>query len=100
MRKVQTLLPGEKTGDKPAPGSYTLQVGAFKTVAEASERVAALRRKGVSDAHYFAAQVQDKGTWYRVGIGSYASKQQAEAAGKSLRASSTNTGPFIVQRIE
>jgi cell division protein FtsN len=102
VRKVLTALPQDKVGDAPVPGSYTLQVGAFKSVAEATERVAVLRRKGVKDAHYFAAQVPDKGTWYRVGIGSYSGKQQAEAAGKSLRASPTaaEVGPFIVQRIE
>ena len=79
VRKVQTLLPGEKTGDKPRRVLYAAS-GALKP-SPRLQACGALRRKGVSDAHYFAAQVQDKGTWYRVGIGSYASKHQAEAAG-------------------
>lgn len=99
-RPVITSLPGEKKSvAKPSSAYFTLQIGAYKTLAEATEQVAILKRKGLEEAFYFDAQIPGKGTWYRVGIGTYGSKKLAEDAGKELKSKGQGIPDFIVQRI-
>ncbi len=101
VRPIETTLPKDKKAElKPASSYFTLQVGAYKTVAEASERVAQLKRDDLANAFYFEAEVPGKGTWYRVGLGTYATKNEAENAGKELKVNKASQAPaFIVQRI-
>ena len=96
-RAITTELPQQPKKASEGVG-YTLQVGAYKTVAEATEEVAVLKRKGIEKAFYFEAEVPGKGTWYRVGIGVYKSKNDAERSGQKLKAQG-DFPQFIVQRI-
>lgn len=100
-KPVPMTLPKEKKSVlRPAEGSagFTLQVGSHRTVAEAAEQVSALKHSGY-EAFYVEAKVPGKGTWYRVGIGFYPTKDQAERAGEKLRASKRSVPSFIVQKI-
>ena len=101
QRPIANVLPGEKRTAAPVQG-FTLQVGSYKSVTEAAERVAVLKRGGFQDAFYFEAVVPEKGTWYRVGLGRYETKSAAEQAGKALRAGAHGaTAPsFIVQKLD
>lgn len=76
---------------------FTLQVGAFKTETEANERVTVLKEAGL-DAFYYGAKVPGKGTWYRVGIGKFETKETAEDMASKWRAEKT-VPPYIVQRM-
>lgn len=76
-KTVPMAFPKDKKGETIKNVRYTLQVGSHRTVAEATEQVSGLKRKGL-DAFYIEATVPGKGTWYRVGIGVFNSKEEAE----------------------
>jgi DedD protein len=61
-------------------GAFTLQLSAFQSRPEADRFAARLRDKGYAP-YILAAEVPGKGTWYRVRMGSFASR---EAAGRYL----------------
>lgn len=96
-KAVPMALPKEKKTEASQGGRFTLQVGSHRTVAEAAEQVTALKRLDL-EAFYIEAKVRGKGTWYRVGVGTYVSKEAAEAAGAKLKATKSLPS-FIVQRI-
>lgn len=96
-RSITTSLPAKKKNASETVG-YTLQVGAYKTVNEATEQVSILKRRNMDKAFYFEAEIPGKGTWFRVGIGVYKTKSEAEHAGQRLRAQG-EVPSFIVQRI-
>jgi cell division septation protein DedD len=57
-------------------GGYQLQTSSFRTDSEAASFVLALRQRG-HHAYSEAAQVQGRGTWYRVRIGPFGTKRDA-----------------------
>ncbi|RKG92298.1 SPOR domain-containing protein [Corallococcus terminator] len=61
-------------------GAFTLQLSAFQSRPDADRFAARLRDRGYAP-YILAAEVPGKGTWYRVRMGSFASK---EAAGRYL----------------
>ncbi|NNC16159.1 SPOR domain-containing protein [Corallococcus exiguus] len=61
-------------------GAFTLQLSAFQSRQDADRFAARLRDKGYAP-YILTAEVSGKGTWYRVRMGSFASK---EAAGRYL----------------
>lgn len=65
-------------------GNYTLQVGSFNDLAEASERVARLGLLGIK-AYVARVEIPRRGTWYRVQTGSFASREEAARYGTQLR---------------
>jgi cell division protein FtsN len=78
---------------KPAPvtttaaatgGAYVLQIGSYKSQAEATSAFDTLKRKNGALMSGFSANVKevdlgDKGTWYRLRVGSFADKDAAAA---------------------
>jgi DedD protein len=74
-RAERAPAPQEETA--PKGGSYTLQLAASPTRAEADRHVAKLRGKGYAP-YVVAAELPGKGTWYRVRMGSFTSKEAAE----------------------
>ncbi len=87
----------EKSPSKVASGKYTLQVGSHRTIEEANSQVKELRGKGF-DAFYLGVEIPGKGTWYRVGIGMYPSKEMADTSANNLK--KTKEMPaFIVQKL-
>ncbi|MBI3544159.1 MAG: SPOR domain-containing protein [Deltaproteobacteria bacterium] len=97
-KTIPMSLPAEKKGEVGDKARYTLQVGSHRTVAEAAEQVAVLKRSKL-DAFYLEAKVPGKGTWYRVGVGLYPSKDAAEAGGGKLKALNRGMPSFLVQKI-
>jgi type IV secretory pathway VirB10-like protein len=94
----EQLHKDKKTKAQPgAGGKYTLQVGSYRTVSEAAERVADLKHSGL-DAFYLAAEVPGKGTWYRVGIGVFRTKSEAERTAAEWK-KTRQVPPFIVQKV-
>jgi cell division septation protein DedD len=60
-----------------AAAKYTLQVSAYSSMDRARARIGKLADKGL-DAHVVSAEVPDKGTYYRVRIGKFATMEKAE----------------------
>lgn len=71
----------------PAPrgGGLTIQVASFNDQAQAADRASKLKSLGV-DARVVKADIPGKGTWYRVQIGGFASREEASGYGNQLRA--------------
>lgn len=87
---------GTKTG-KAAAGKYTLQVGSHRTQAEAVGQVKELKAEGF-DAFYVEVQIPNKGTWYRVGMGVFATKEMAEKTAATWK-KTKKLPSFIVQKV-
>lgn len=65
-------LPAEAVAD----GSWTLQLSAYQDRAEADRFAAGLRDKGYAP-YIVEAQIPNKGTWYRVRMGRFGSREAA-----------------------
>ena len=71
----------EASGEK----YYTLQVISSRDEKKAREYAQKLEQKGLPSTRVLSAEVQGKGTWYRVRIGKFGSKAQAEAFEKEVK---------------
>ena len=63
---------------------YTIQVGAYPEKAMAEEETKNMKRRGYA-AFLVATDIPEKGTWYRVRVGSFANKQSAERLARELK---------------
>ncbi len=75
-------------------GGYQLQVSSFRTQAEANQFADQLRARS-HKAYVVEAHVAGRGTWYRVRVGPFTSKQAA-AAYRSSFETREHVVPFIV----
>jgi DedD protein len=78
----------EETSTRPASQGpkgrgFTIQLAAYPSSKEADELVASLRAAGFKDAFYQVAKVNGR-TWYRVRVGVYRSRPEAESAAGRL----------------
>ena len=64
---------------------YTIQVGSYPERALADEDMKNMKRRGYA-AFVVATAIPDKGTWYRVRVGSFGNRQSAEKLAKELKA--------------
>lgn len=76
---------------------YTIQTGAFRTAKNAGRLVAALREKGF-DAFMSSNDPGKKGQWYRVLVGRYENKRDADTTVSELRAMSFTPAFVTVQK--
>jgi cell division septation protein DedD/ribosomal protein S27E len=70
---------------KPSEGSFTLQVASFSEASQAQARVALLKSAGV-EARMVRAEIPQRGTWYRVHVGRFTSREEANRYGSQLKA--------------
>lgn len=68
-----------------AKDSYTIQISSFQDEAQANQLKSELKRKGYDDAYVQKASVQGKGTWYRVRVGHFKTKDSANILAERLR---------------
>jgi cell division septation protein DedD len=76
---------------------YTLQFGAYRTMGEAAEQVTALKHKDL-DAQYLEADVKGKGKYFRVIVGTFSNKDDAERAGAKWK-SEKGLPDYIVRAV-
>ncbi len=69
----------------PNRGNITIQVGSYPDKGEADSRVDRLKAGGV-DARVVRADIPGKGTYYRVQVGGFPSREQAQQFGNQMRA--------------
>lgn len=69
----------EATRAPATKGRFTIQVGSFKEAVSANALVSQLRSKGLS-AYQLRTEVPGKGTWYRVRVGAFDSRSDAESS--------------------
>ncbi|MDX9723937.1 MAG: SPOR domain-containing protein [Myxococcota bacterium] len=73
----------KKQPAKSEGSSFAVQVSAFQEQAVADGLARSLKRKGYQ-AQVSADEVPGKGVWYRVRVGTYSSREEAEKAKKNL----------------
>lgn len=78
--------PAVKTAKVNVDTPHVLQISSFRSPDEAGILVRRLEKKGY-DPYIRQADLGSKGVWYRVFLGPYASKDKAQAASISLKAS-------------
>lgn len=69
------------------PGSklrYTLQIASYQDKQMAEEEVRKIKQQGYA-AFIATSEIEGKGTWYRVRLGSFSARQAAEKLQKELR---------------
>lgn len=78
-------------------GKYTLQVISYQTQAEADAFAKSLRERG-HKAFVMSAEVADRGVFYRVRIGPFESKREAESYRRSFETEERMNTIVILQR--
>jgi cell division septation protein DedD len=80
----------------PNSGNFTIQVGSYKDQGEANDQVNRLKSNGI-EARVVRAEIPGRGTWNRVQIGRFPSREEGESFGDQLRAKGIQS--FIVTSI-
>jgi len=82
---------------KPAAAlqEWTLQVSSHRGQEEAERVVARLNEKGYM-AHVVSAELGERGTWHRVRVGQFASKQEAEMLAEKLVDDMRMAAPLVI----
>ncbi|HEX5036839.1 MAG TPA: SPOR domain-containing protein [bacterium] len=77
-QEVPVEAPVEAPVETPKPkGKFTIQVGSYQSSNEASAALRGWKKKGYS-AYTAVGTIPDKGTWYRVRIGGFPSREEAQ----------------------
>ena len=89
--QVAVAAPAKPAAPAAASGSYMLQIGAFKSQAEAAAAWKTYQAKHAALLSGYSDNVQqadlgERGTWYRLRIGSFADKEVATALCDRLKA--------------
>jgi len=86
IQRAPAVAPKDPAPSKQAPSKvrYTIQVGAYPDKSMAEEETKNMKKRGYA-AFLVATDIPDKGKWYRVRIGSFASKPSAEKLAKELK---------------
>lgn len=80
--KQSTKLPDEvKSLKVPRSGSFTVQVGSYPTRGDAEQQLKRLKENRL-DAMMLAPVSERDGNWFRVTVGSFSTKAEAERSGK------------------
>jgi cell division protein FtsN len=85
-KKEHALAPAAKT-------RYSLQIASYSEKEMADEEVKRMKKRGYA-AFVVASEVPDKGTWYRVRLGSFSNKAAADKLMNELHAKE-GLSPFI-----
>lgn len=77
-------------------GKYTLQVGAFATLAETRDRIDALEALGLKP-YMRSVDLKKKGKWFRVYLGGFGTKEEGDEAGSRYQAKHVIDSFLVVQ---
>lgn len=88
----RSIKPETRPASASAQLSYTVQAGSFKTMNEASNFKSKLDKKGYHT--YITTYDTPDGKWFRVRIGQFKTKDEADSLTKKLK-SEENLSPFI-----
>ncbi|MFO7965769.1 MAG: SPOR domain-containing protein [Desulfobacterales bacterium] len=98
-KKAAAAAPPENTAINPetplkeSEYGWTIQVSSLKDRAAAEKMVAKLRHQGY-DAYQMASTISGKGIWYRVRVGPFREKKDAESAISRLKSQKYN--PLLI----
>jgi cell division protein FtsN len=99
-REPRLTKQGMSAALRPAPaGRYTLQVGSHQTLEEARDQVDALDALGLKP-YLREVNLKKKGTWFRVFLGGYPSKEEASEAGNRYKENHMIDSFIVANRVE
>jgi cell division protein FtsN len=81
-------------GSNQSDGKFTIQIGSYPNVEAANSKVAQLQSGGVP-ARVVVANIPRKGTWYRIHVGRFANREQAERYARELKSKGVAKELFI-----
>ncbi len=79
------LPPPAVNGTRPGTARYSLQIVSVQTREKAEAIVKDMNGKGYPVVRIVPAEVPGRGTWYRIRVGSFDKKEDAEALARQLR---------------
>ncbi|MFV1951594.1 MAG: SPOR domain-containing protein [Nitrospinota bacterium] len=83
-KKLSNRIEDVAANKKDIPGhGYTIQVSSFRDESQALDLKTTLKKKGY-DVHIKSVEIPERGVWYRVFVGVYNSKKDAEKAAKKI----------------
>lgn len=68
----------------PPEGRFTLQIGSYPSIREAKDQVDSMEALGLQPV-LRVAEIKGKGKWFRVYLGGFSSRDDAEKAGEGYR---------------
>ena len=80
-------------------GKYTLQIASFPNMEEAKEHIDSLEKLGVKPFARFV-ELGQKGKWYRVYLGGFETKEEADAAGARYKEKNQIRTFIVANRVE
>src|SRR5579875_339443 len=78
------------------PGKYTVQIGSYQKEEEAKRIMKSLMSKGYP-AFIKAAEIPGKGTWYRIRIGTFKTREEAELYRDNLKKNDPDIKSVLVK---
>ncbi len=83
-----TILPGKMPGihNSVSPVLYSVHIASFKRKANADREIEKIRQEGL-EAFRMEIRVPDTGTWYRIFVGQYETREEAQSLAKRMRES-------------
>lgn len=79
----------------PASGQYSIQVGSYPSMNEANAKVEDWRARGYP-SFMMIADIPDRGRWYRVRIGGFATKEDAQAYLQKIKSNEGTDGIVVL----
>lgn len=99
LPEMEVVIPEEELkkpeGNEPL-GNYIMQVGSFKTAAQADTRKAQLALLGLSSSVQ-TVTVDNKQTWYRVRLGPYSDRRELDRVRRMLQ---DNDIDFVMMKVK
>ena len=86
----------KKIGGLKEPEIYTFQIAAFSSSQQARELINLLKKKGVRDVYQVRAQRKSGETWYKIRVGRFDSKENAQMFARQLIEQKTIKNYFII----
>jgi cell division protein FtsN len=89
----------ENPPTKDTKGKYTVQIDAYQDKDDAEKRTLELYNSGYKLVYYTKVEIPEKGTWFRVGIGFFKLRSDAEKFGEMLKSKDEVTN-YIVRKVD
>jgi hypothetical protein len=94
---AQSFAPATTAPQASQPdGNFAVQVGSYTNLSDANGRVSELRAAGF-DVRAAAAEIPQRGTWYRVYVGSFQTREEAARFGNKLRSEGVASASLVVE---
>ena len=86
----------KKIGGLKDPEIYTFQIAAFSSSQQARELINLLKKKGVRDVYQVRTKKKSGETWYKIRVGRFDSKENAQRFARQLIEQKTIKTYFLI----